>query len=84
MPTKYAIGSFNGKPTIILDTESKWAWTFGLNKARLAIEHIEAIKEFVRKHDIQQEMNEDRMAEAKLLYGDAATSGASSHSEDAL
>lgn len=44
------IGSFKGNPTISLDADSKYPFSFGVKKARLVVQHIEAIKAFVAAH----------------------------------
>jgi len=44
---------FKGNPMIVLknDEEDKFPFQFGVKKAKLILENIEAIKEFVKKHD---------------------------------
>ena len=44
---------FNGRPVIILkrSEEDRYAFTFGLNKARLILENLEEIKKFVEEND---------------------------------
>jgi len=44
---------FKGNPMIVLsqDEKDKFPFQFGLKKARLILEHLEAIKAFVEKHD---------------------------------
>lgn len=46
---------FKGNPMIVLknDEEDKFPFQFGLKKAKLILENIEAIKQFVEKHDKQ-------------------------------
>ena len=46
---KPEIGEYNGKPVITLKrTEiDKYPFSFGLGKARLIVQHFEAIKKFV-------------------------------------
>lgn len=46
---KTVIGEFKGKPTLsILRKEGdKFPFTFGISKAKLIVEHIEDIKDFV-------------------------------------
>lgn len=48
----HTLGDFKGNPTITLqETEdSKYPFTFGLNKARLILKELDAIKEFVDAH----------------------------------
>jgi len=43
------VGEYKGSPTITLNPESKFSFTFGLGKAKLIVEHFEAIKAFVEK-----------------------------------
>ncbi|MFH0877962.1 MAG: hypothetical protein V1863_07055 [Candidatus Omnitrophota bacterium] len=42
-------GEFKGKPVLILkrDEEDKYPFSFGMMKAKLIVENIEAIKKFV-------------------------------------
>lgn len=44
---------FKGNPMIVIknDEEDKYPFQFGVKKARLVLENIEAIKKFVEKHD---------------------------------
>lgn len=44
---------FKGNPMIVLknDEEDKFPFQFGLKKAKLILENIDAIKDFVQKHD---------------------------------
>lgn len=44
---------FKGNPMIVLKTteEDKFPFQFGLKKAKLILENIEAIRKFVEKHD---------------------------------
>jgi len=44
---------FKGNPMIVLknDEEDKFPFQFGLKKAKLILENIDAIKEFVEKHN---------------------------------
>jgi len=46
-------GEYKGKPLIILkrNEEDKFPFSFGLTKARLILENIEAIKKFVEDND---------------------------------
>lgn len=50
MSSKVTKGEYKGKPTLTLDADSKWPFTFGVNKARAIVEHIEAIKAFVAEN----------------------------------
>lgn len=44
---------FKGNPMLVIknDEEDKYPFQFGVKKAKLALENIEAIKKFVEKHD---------------------------------
>lgn len=44
---------FKGNPMIVLknDEEDKYPFQFGLKKAKLVLENIDAIKKFVESHD---------------------------------
>ncbi|MBI5299966.1 MAG: hypothetical protein HY877_06735 [Deltaproteobacteria bacterium] len=44
---------FKGNPVLILknDPEDRYPFTFGVKKAKLMLEHIEDIKQFVAKND---------------------------------
>lgn len=51
-------GEFRGKPVLILkrSEDERYPFSFGLNKAKLILEHIEDIKKFV--DDNQQAVKE--------------------------
>lgn len=42
---------YKGHPTLSLDADSKYPFTFGIAKAKLIVENIEAVRAFVAKHD---------------------------------
>ncbi len=44
---------FKGSPMLVLSqgTDDRFPFQFGLKKAKLILEHLEAIKGFVEKHD---------------------------------
>ena len=44
---------FKGNPMIVIknDEDDKFPFQFGVKKAKLVLENIESIKEFVEKHD---------------------------------
>lgn len=48
-PIAPQFGEYNGKPTITLKRtdEDKYPFTFGAGKARLIVQHFDAIKKFV-------------------------------------
>lgn len=47
-------GEYKGKPLIILKRgeEDKFPFSFGVTKAKLILENIEAIKKFVEENDV--------------------------------
>ena len=45
---------YKGHPILILNPESRYPFSFGLSKAKLIIEHLERIKEFIAKYDEQK------------------------------
>jgi hypothetical protein len=52
--TRAEVGTYKGQPTISLDADSKWPFTFGLRKAQLILEHIDAIEAFVEDQGRQE------------------------------
>lgn len=48
---------FKGNPMIVLSQgeEDRYPFQFGLKKAKLVIEHIEEIKQFVAKHSKEEQ-----------------------------
>ena len=54
MPVEH--GEYSGKPILILrrSEEDKYPFSFGLSKAKLILENIEEIKNFVAKHNVEQ------------------------------
>jgi len=53
--SKHSEGEYKGKPTLTLNADSKWPFSFGLGKAKAIVEAIEIIKAFVAKHDKPKE-----------------------------
>ncbi len=51
---------FKGNKMIVLKktAEDKFPFQFGLTKAKLIVENIEGIKEFIAKHDKKEESKE--------------------------
>ncbi len=47
IPEEVTTGSYRGNPTITLPNGTQYGFSFGVGKAKLIIEHIEAIKKFV-------------------------------------
>jgi len=50
--TEVLEGDYQGKPMLIIrqSAADKFPFQFGLKKARLIVEHIDEIQEFVEKH----------------------------------
>ena len=44
------VGNFKGSPTICLNPGARFLFRFGLSKAQLILENIDAIRAFVRQH----------------------------------
>jgi hypothetical protein len=42
------VGTYKGNPVLTLNPESKFPFTFGLKKAEMILENLEAIEKFVR------------------------------------
>ena len=45
--TEVTIGEYNGHPVLRLPNGRRYGFSFGLAKAKLLLEHIEAIRSFV-------------------------------------
>lgn len=47
---------FKGKPVLIIkrDENDQYPFSFGLNKARLILENLDAIREFVEEAQVKQ------------------------------
>ena len=41
------VSEYKGQPLIVLNAESRWPFQFGLGKAKMILEHVEAIRAFV-------------------------------------
>jgi len=46
--TRPKVGQYKGHPMIILNPDDRFPFQFGLNKARLILQHIEEIRKFVQ------------------------------------
>ena len=53
-------GEYKGNPTITLDPEGKFPFAFGVGKAKLILENLEAIKEFVAQVEKDRATNAER------------------------
>ena len=51
---------YKGNPVLILNPEDKWPFSFGLTKAKLILQNLEAIRSFVDAH--QKETNEGKVS----------------------
>lgn len=47
---KVIISDYKGNPVITLNPDDRYPFTFGVNKAKLILEHLEDIKDFVEKY----------------------------------
>jgi len=45
--TRSKVGQYKGHPMIILNPDDRFPFQFGLNKAKLVLQHIEDIRSFV-------------------------------------
>jgi hypothetical protein len=41
------VSEYKGQPLIVLNAGSRWPFQFGLGKAKMILEHVEAIRAFV-------------------------------------
>jgi len=48
---KVAHEEFKGHPVIVLNPESKYPFSFGVPKAKLILDHIEDIRDFVMANE---------------------------------
>lgn len=55
-------GQYKGHPMIILNPEDRFPFQFGLNKARLILQHIEAIRSFVQSAEAGSPATRDQAA----------------------
>ena len=46
-----SIGEYNGNPIITLNEGARFPFSFGLGKAKLILENINAIKEFIEAEE---------------------------------
>ncbi|MBN1540939.1 hypothetical protein JW992_02255 [candidate division KSB1 bacterium] len=44
-------GEYKGNPVITLNPNSRYPFTFGLAKAKMIIDYLEEIRNFVQEHD---------------------------------
>jgi len=45
------ISEYKGRPVITLNPGERYPFTFGLAKAKLILQHLDDIRDFVEKHD---------------------------------
>jgi hypothetical protein len=48
------VDTFKGNPVIILNPEDRWTFSFGINKARLILQNLDAIKAFVEANETKE------------------------------
>jgi len=48
---KPQIGEYKGKPVITLNPDSRFPFTFGVAKAKLILEYLDEIRNFVQEYD---------------------------------
>jgi hypothetical protein len=46
-------GSYKGRPTLTLNPDAKFPFTFGAVKAKLILENLDAIREFSAKYPVE-------------------------------
>ena len=49
--SKCTVGEYKGKPILALNPDDRFPFQFGIPKARLILENLEAIKTFVNTYD---------------------------------
>ncbi len=49
-----AESSYKGCPTLSLNSDSKYPFTFGVAKAKAILANVDAIKAFVAKHEVKK------------------------------
>ena len=47
------VKEYKGHPILVLNPDSRFPFSFGLGKAKLIIEHLETIKEFIANQEGQ-------------------------------
>ena len=50
--TRPRVGQYKGHPMIILNPDDRFPFQFGLNKARMILQHIDAIRSFVDSAEV--------------------------------
>ena len=50
--TRPKVGQYKGHPMIILNPDDRFPFQFGLNKAKLVLQHIDAIRSFVESAEV--------------------------------
>lgn len=43
--------NYKGNPLLVLNADSKWPFQFGISKAKAILENLDAIRDFVAKHE---------------------------------
>jgi hypothetical protein len=51
-PSRPKVGQYKGHPMIILNPDDRFPFQFGLNKAKLILQHVDAIRSFVESAEL--------------------------------
>jgi len=52
-----SIGEFKGKPILILNPNDRFPFSFGLAKAKLILQHLDEIRDFVEQNEKKTAMD---------------------------
>lgn len=58
---KVQFSSYKGHPTISLNADSKYPFTFGVEKAKAILEALPQIQDFVKRNSVPARENSDPM-----------------------
>jgi hypothetical protein len=53
-PVKPIVDEYKGNKILVLNPGSKFPFSFGLAKAKLVLQHLDAIRQFVQEFDKKQ------------------------------
>ena len=79
----HKISSYKGAPTISLNPDSKWPFTFGIAKARLILESLEAIRAFAEGGTEQSRRDSQRSHSVRFGDGKEYIQNVNGRCEDA-
>jgi hypothetical protein len=51
LPVKPIVDEYKGNKILVLNPGSKFPFSFGLAKAKLILQHLDAIRQFIQEHD---------------------------------